>query len=71
MNWNDMRHPKKDPMREVRDPNMGMALATIYAVRQMPRVQPSQVIQCVAVFAVRCLEPRKKRTRIYFPGICT
>jgi hypothetical protein len=29
MNWKDMRLPKREPIREVRDPNIGMALATM------------------------------------------
>ena len=34
------------------------------------KVQPSQVDQWMTVFAVRCLEPRKMRMKMYFAVIC-
>ena len=68
MNMKDMRQPKKDPMREVREPKMGMALATMYAAMVMPRVQPIQQIQWTQVFPVRCSELRSARTRMYLEG---
>jgi hypothetical protein len=71
MNMNDMMQPNRDPIKDVSDPKMGMALATMYARMVMPKVQLSQTIQWVLVLAVKCFEPRRTRTRTYFPGIYT
>jgi hypothetical protein len=68
MGWNDMKVPSRAPMSETRLSNTGMALAITYATRATPDVQLSQVLQWIMVLAVRCLEPRKMRRKMYFPG---
>lgn len=68
MGWNDIRVPSKAPTNETRPSKTGMALAIMYAIRAMPKVQPSQAAQWVIVLEARCLDPRRARTKMYFAG---
>lgn len=65
-----MSVPSKAPMSETRLPKLGTALAMMYAMMTTAEVHDSQVIQCVTVFAVRCLEPRRMRTKRCLAGSC-
>lgn len=56
-------------MSDTRLPNLGTALAIIYATMTTPPVHESQVTQCVTVLAVRCLDPRRMRMKTYLAGI--
>lgn len=55
-------------MSETSPPKMGTAEAIMYDIRVMARTQRSQVVQCVREFEVRCLEPRRKRTKRSLAG---
>ena len=47
-----------------------MALAIIYAITVLVIVQANQVIQCIRVLLVRCLDPFSKRMKTYLAGSC-
>lgn len=47
-----------------------MLLATMYAIVVILKVEPIQVIQCVGVGSVRCLEPRRMRMKMCLDGNC-
>jgi hypothetical protein len=47
-----------------------MPLAMQYAIRVVTDVQAIQVVQWVIVLAVRCLDPRKIRMKMYLAVIC-
>lgn len=66
--WKHIKVPSSAPMRETRLSKTGMALAIMYEIRVAPNVHPNQVAQWITVLAVRCSEPRSKRTKTYFPG---
>ena len=68
--WNAWRVPSRAPTRETRLPNTGMALAMMYANKAVPKMRLSHVAQWVKVFAVRCFEPRRIRTKAYLPVTC-
>ena len=68
--WKQRRVPKRAPTRDTRPPKAGMPLAMQYAMTVVINVQPSQVDQWMTVFAVRCLDPRKIRMKMYFAVIC-
>lgn len=61
--------PSKAPMRETKASKMGIVLAMIQAIRMIPNVQLSQVIQCVGELLVRWREPRRILTNMNFAGI--
>lgn len=65
-----MSEPSKAPMSETNESNTGIALAMMYAITVMPKVQPSQVIQCMGVLLVKCREPRRMWMKMNFAGIC-
>lgn len=68
MGWKDIMVPSRAPINETRSLKTGIALAMMYATIVMPRVQPSQVAQCVTVLAVRWREPCRARTKMYLAG---
>lgn len=63
-----MRVPSKAPIRETRLLKTGMALAMMYEMSVVPKVQPNQEAQWMNVLAVRWREPRRTRMKMYFPG---
>jgi len=64
----DMVGPKKAPINETRFPKMGMAEAITYAMAMTPKVHDSHADQCCHELLVRCFEPRRSRTKMYFAG---
>ena len=51
--WKVKNVARSAPMRATRPEKTGIALAMIYAVRVIPNVEESHVIQCIALLAVR------------------
>ena len=68
--WKQSRVPNSAPTSDTRPPNAGIPLAMQYAMMVVMNVQPSQVAQCVTVLAVRCLDPRRMRMKMYLAVIC-
>jgi len=69
MGWNDIGVASRAPTSEIRLLKSGIALAMIYAINAADAVQLSHTAQCVMEFEVRCLEPRRRRTKTYLAGI--
>lgn len=69
MGWKHIGVPSSAPTSETRSLKTGMALAMMYAIIEMPNVQPIQAVQWMRVLAVRCLEPWRMRTKMYFAEI--
>lgn len=40
----------------------------IYAITVIPKVQPSHTVQWISVFVVKCLDPWRRRRKMYFAG---
>jgi hypothetical protein len=55
-------------MNETRLEKIGMADAMMYATAMQVNVQPSHVAQCTSELLVRCVEPRRIRTKTYLAG---
>lgn len=63
--WKDMNVPRRAPIKDTRSLKIGIPLAMRYEETVTAKVQLSQVVQWVNVFAVRWLEPRRMRTNRY------
>lgn len=68
--WKHIIVPRREPISETRESKTGIALAMMYAITTAPRVQLSQVIQCVGLLLVRCLEPFRMCRKMDFAGNC-
>lgn len=69
--WNAMNVPRRAPTRETRSSKTGIPLAMTYATIVTVKVHPSQTDQWIGEFEVRCLLPRRRRTKMYLLGTCT
>ena len=68
MGWKHMSVPSREPISETSESKTGMALAMMYAITVTPKVQLSQVIQCVGELLARCLVPWRMWMKMYFAG---
>lgn len=66
--WKHIRVPRRAPTSDTRPPNTGMELAITYAIMVLVIVQPSQTSQWVRVLSVRCLDPLRRRMKMYLAG---
>jgi hypothetical protein len=71
ISWNDIRVLNKALINETRPPKTDVSLAIRYAIRVTPKVLLSHEISWVIVFADRCPEPRRTRTKMYLAGYLT
>jgi hypothetical protein len=63
-----MSVPSRAPIREIKVKKTVIPLAMTYARTETVKVQLSQVIQCRALFDVKCLDPLSSRTKMYLAG---
>ena len=68
MGWKHMSVPSRAPISETSESKTGMALAMMYAIMVTPKVQLSQVPQCMGELLVRCLEPWRMWMKMYLAG---